>query len=88
MIPISDGMNVAAELAGLRGEMVAGFARLEGRLDLIASGQNRTEADVSNLQQRVSDLEARRIPIGPMAALSGAISAVVTVVAFVFQAMQ
>jgi hypothetical protein len=85
-------MNVAAEIAELRGEMAAGFARLEGQLNLINQTQQRTAQDVEDLESstdarfkvmedRVSALEARRWPIGSLAALSGVVSAAVAGVA-------
>lgn len=77
-----DGMNVAAALAVLRGEMAAGFARLEGQLNLISQAQDRTTEDLDELERRVADLEARRWPVGSVAALSGAVSAAVAVVGF------
>lgn len=85
-------MNVAAELAELRGEMAAGFARLEGQLNLINQTQQRTVQDVEDLEVstdarfkaldgRVSALEARRWPIASLTAVSGAVSAAVAGVA-------
>lgn len=83
----TDSMNVAAEIAELRGEMAAGFARLEGQLNLINQTQQRTAQDVKDLDaqtdarfkaldDRVSALESRRWPVGLIAATSGAVSAV------------
>lgn len=72
-----DGMNVSAEIASLRGEMAAGFARLEGQLNLINQSQSRTAQDVTNLEARVSALEARRWPVGVVATSSGVVSALV-----------
>ncbi|AKA61767.1 hypothetical protein SEA_MAIH_29 [Streptomyces phage Maih] len=81
---ISDasGVNVAAELAMLRGEMTTGFERIAGQLNLIAQAQTATATDVSELERRVTALEARRWPIGVIAAVSGAVSAVVAIGAF------
>lgn len=87
-----DATNVAAALAELRGEMTAGFARLEGQLNLINQAQTRntqdirdlevqTAAQVRALEDRVTALEARRWPVGVIAASSGAVSAVVAGVA-------
>lgn len=72
-----DGMNVSAEIASLRGEMAAGFARLEGQLNLINQSQSRTAQDVTNLEARVTALEARRWPVGVVATSSGVVSALV-----------
>jgi hypothetical protein len=81
----SGGVNIAAEIAMLRGEMMSGFTRLEGRLDLIASTQDRTARDVEDLQRRVTALEERRIPKGMLATMSGVVSAAVAAVAFLVQ---
>lgn len=78
----ADGMNVAAELAGLRGEMAAGFARLEGQLNLITQAQGQTAKDLSDLERRVDALEERRWPMASVAAVSGGVSTAVAVVAF------
>lgn len=86
---MADGdLNVAAALATLRGEMAAGFARLEGQLNLISQAQDNAAKDidavndrVESLEGRVSDLEARRWPMGPLMAITavvGAIAAVAT----------
>lgn len=83
-------MNVAAEIAELRGEMAAGFARLEGQLNLINQTQQRTAQDVEDLEVstearfkvvegRVAALEERRWPVGSMAVVSGVVSAAVAV---------
>lgn len=83
-MPISDAasVNVVAELAMLRGEMTTGFERIHGQLNMIAQAQTATAKDVSELETRVSALEARRWPIGVIATVSGAVSAVVAVGAF------
>jgi hypothetical protein len=78
-IPYSNELNVAAELAKLRGEMSTGFATIKGQLDTIAQAQNTTAQDVQDLDRRVAALEARRMPIPAVAAISGAVSAVVAV---------
>lgn len=83
-MPISDasGVNVAAELAMMRGEMTTGFEKIHGQLSLIAQAQNATAGDVAKLEGRVTALEARRWPIGVIAAVSGSVSAVVAAGAF------
>jgi len=83
-MPIQDtsGVNVAAELAMLRGEMTTGFEKIHGQLSLIAQAQNVTAGDVTELERRVSALEARRWPVGMIAAVSGVVSAVVAAGAF------
>ena len=81
---ISDasGVNVAAELAMLRGEMTTGFERIHGQLNMIAQAQTATAQDVAELEGRVAALEARRWPVGMIATISGLVSAVVAAGAF------
>jgi hypothetical protein len=79
--PNGDGA-VAVEIARLRGEMTTGFAEIKGQLDVIVQAQAANSQDIAELDKRVSALEARRWPIGSVAALSGAVSAVVAAVAF------
>ena len=67
---------MAVELAGLRGEMSTGFARLEGQINLLVQSSDSTRADVDSLDKRVSALEARRVPWGLVASVSGVVSAV------------
>jgi hypothetical protein len=74
-------VNVAAELAQLRGEMSTGFAQIVGRLDLIAHTTDSTRQDVDDLEERVAALESRRWPLTPIAVVSGVTSALVAVVA-------
>lgn len=76
-------MNVAAELAGLRGEMATGFERVQGQLALIAQAQSSAASDLEKLESRVTALESRRWPLGPMTAVSGVVSAVVAATAFI-----
>lgn len=73
---MSEDVNVAAELAALRGAMDVGFARVTGRLDLISEKQDRTTRDLEDLDERVTALEARRWPVGMIVAISGCMSAV------------
>lgn len=77
--------NVATELLHLRGDMREGFARIEGQLNLITQSQAQTAADIDKLDKRVTALEERRIPIGMLAAVSGAVSAVIAAVALMLQ---
>lgn len=83
-----DFRGLAIEMAGLRGAMNEGFARIEGRLDLIASSQDRFQRDLDDLdgaladvEKRVKALEDRRWPVGQMAAVSGVVGTVAAVAA-------
>lgn len=69
----------------MRGEMRAGFTRLEGQLALISQKQDSTAKDLDELESRVAALEARRVPWPLVAAVSGAVSAVGAVVGYLAQ---
>lgn len=84
-----DGLNVAAALAELRGEMAAGFERLDGKLNLISQAQANSARDIENtngrvtaLEARVTALEERRWPLVPVATASGVVSAVAAVATY------
>lgn len=76
--PTADSLNVAAELAKLRGEMTTGFAEIKGQLGQIAQAQDNTAKAVDDLEGRVSALEARRWPIGPLTVIAAVVSAAVS----------
>jgi polyhydroxyalkanoate synthesis regulator phasin len=85
-----DVTNVAAALATLRGEMAAGFERLDGKLNLISQAQatvakdiDAVSARVTTLEGRVTALEERRWPLGPVAAVSGVVSAIAAVAMYI-----
>jgi BMFP domain-containing protein YqiC len=80
-----ENLNVAAAFAQLRGEMSTGFAKLEGQLALLVQQGADARTDLDALERRVAALEARRVPLPVMAAVSGAVSAVVATVAFLVQ---
>ena len=73
---MNDGLNVAAELAGLRGDMNTGFARIEGQLGQLVQSDAQRQRDLDELEARVAALEARRVPWPLVAVVSGAVSAV------------
>jgi uncharacterized protein involved in exopolysaccharide biosynthesis len=81
-VPELGGVNIAAELAMLRGEMTTGFERIHGQLNLIAQAQTATADDVAELERRVNALESRRWPMASVATLSGVVSAAVAAGAF------
>lgn len=76
-----ESRDVALELERLRGTMEAGFARLDGRLDVVLQRTDRAEADVRQLRQdhdqdiadlrtKVQALEGRRFPLPVVGALA------------------
>jgi hypothetical protein len=79
--PDLGGLNVAAELASLRGEMSTGFAEVKGELKLIHQAQAAHTGDIDDLKVRVTALEARRWPLGVIGVLSAVVSAVVAAIA-------
>lgn len=81
----AEDLNVAAELALLRGLMDTGFATLQGSLNLIAQSHGQTTEELRSLDARVTSLEARRIPMGALTVVSGVVSAVIATGAFLVQ---
>lgn len=82
---MADDLNVAAELAGMRGAMDTGFAKIQGQLALLVQSGDRHDRDLTDLDRRVEALEARRVPLPLVAAVSGAVSAIGTVVGIMVQ---
>jgi hypothetical protein len=78
-------LNVAAELARLRGDMTTAFEHVKGQLALIAQAQGQDRTDLDDLNKRVMALEARRVPVPLLAAVSGAVSALVAAVALLLR---
>lgn len=80
----NDTGSVALELERLRGECMAGFATLTGKLDGIDAKLDRTAKDVEDLDERVKALEARRVPwplLSAMATAGGGLGALAAVLA-------
>lgn len=77
--------DMSTKLTGLRGDMQRGFTEISGRLDLIAQAQQGHTRQIEDLDERVTALEARRIPWPLVATLSGAVSALVAALALFVQ---
>ncbi len=69
--------GLALEISGLRGEMSTSFAKIEGQLGLLVASDIRRERDLAQLDQRVTALEARRVPWALVASVSTVASAAV-----------
>lgn len=83
---MADGdSGVAVELASLRGVMDTGFARLEGQINLLVHTSDDNRRDLNDLSDRVTALEARRVPWPLVVAVSGVMSTVVAALAFLAQ---
>ncbi|MFE6742356.1 hypothetical protein [Streptomyces tubercidicus] len=63
--------DVALELERLRGTVEAGFARLDGRLDLLAQRDDQTDKTLADHEQRLTTLERTRWPLPSLAVLIG-----------------
>ncbi|MCL6302943.1 hypothetical protein [Streptomyces kronopolitis] len=63
--------DVALELERLRGTVEAGFARLDGRLDLLAQRDDQTDKTLVDHEQRLAALERSRWPLPSLAVLIG-----------------
>lgn len=64
-----DPTDVALELAQLRGTVAAGFARLDGRLALLAQRHDQTDKQLDDHDNRLGHIEHRRWPLPSVAAL-------------------
>lgn len=67
-----DPTDVALELAALRGAVESGFARVDGRLDLLAQRDDQTDKQLDEHDARLDDLERARWPLPSLAVLAGA----------------
>ena len=67
-----DSHDVTLELERLRGAVDSGFARLDGRLDLLAQRDDQTDKQLADHEQRLAALERARWPLPSLAVLVGA----------------
>lgn len=67
-----DPHDVTLELERLRGAVDSGFARLDGRLDLLAQRDDQTDKALADHEQRLAALERARWPLPSLAVLVGA----------------
>ena len=79
------GQGVAAELAAMRGEFNTSLARIEGRIDLLVHMSSDASSELVGLDSRIVALEARRVPWALVTVLSGVMSALVALCAFLVQ---
>ncbi|WP_424891778.1 hypothetical protein [Streptomyces sp. XH2] len=63
--------SVAVELERLRGSVDTGFARLEGRLDVLLQRTTAAETDIAAMEARIAALEKARWPLPSLAAIVG-----------------
>ncbi|MFG3118707.1 hypothetical protein ACGF4C_30590 [Streptomyces sp. NPDC048197] len=63
--------DVALELERLRGSVEAGFARLDGRLDLLTQKNDQTDKTLDDHEQRLTALERARWPLPSLAVVIG-----------------
>ncbi|MEJ8653869.1 hypothetical protein WKI65_38985 [Streptomyces sp. MS1.AVA.3] len=68
----ADPHDVTLELERLRGSVESGFARLDGRLDLLAQRDDQTDKRLDEHDRRLDTLERARWPLPSLAALVGA----------------
>ncbi|RZU21750.1 hypothetical protein [Streptomyces sp. BK239] len=72
--------DVALELERLRGAVEAGFARLDGRLDLLTQRHDQTDERLDELESRVDALEDRRWPLPSIGAVTGLVGVTAAVI--------
>ncbi|MFF4701239.1 hypothetical protein [Streptomyces chattanoogensis] len=63
--------DVALELERLRGTVEAGFARLDGRLDLLTQKDDQADKTLDDHEQRLTALERARWPVPSIAVAIG-----------------
>ncbi|MBL1095168.1 hypothetical protein JK363_00475 [Streptomyces sp. 205] len=63
--------DVALELARLHSSVEAGFARLDGRLDLLTQKDDQTDKALADHEQRLAALERARWPLPSLAVIIG-----------------
>lgn len=67
--------SIAVTLAGLKGSVDTGFAKLDGRLDVALERQIGAEREIKELKQKFVQLEAKMYKLAIIAALVGGGSA-------------
>ncbi|MFB7452852.1 hypothetical protein [Streptomyces sp. NPDC056194] len=63
------GVAVAVELEKIRGELTAGFARVDGSLALLVQRGDQTDRQLADHETRLDQLERARWPLPSLAAL-------------------
>ncbi|MFE1773767.1 hypothetical protein [Streptomyces sp. NPDC059008] len=66
-----DPHDVALELERLRTAVETGFARIDGRLDLLAQRDDQTDKTLDDHEQRLTALERARWPLPSIAVAIG-----------------
>lgn len=69
-----DPNEVALELERLRGAVESGFARIDGRLDLLAQRDDQTDKTLDDHGRRLDSLERTRWPLPSVAVLVAAVA--------------
>lgn len=65
----AESASVGEQLAEMRGELRAGFARVDGSLALLVQRGDRTDKDLDGLRQDVEGLKRNRWPLPSIAVL-------------------
>jgi hypothetical protein len=65
-----EGAAVALELERLRGAVETGFARVDGRLELLVQRSNQTDRRVDDHEVRLDVVERGRWPLASVSALA------------------
>ncbi|WP_282792096.1 hypothetical protein [Streptomyces sp. CC224B] len=68
-IPTPSDPTVAVELEKIRGELAAGFARVDGSLALLVQRGDQTDRALADHEARLDALERARWPLPSLAAL-------------------
>ncbi|MFC9330114.1 hypothetical protein [Kitasatospora sp. NPDC057015] len=76
------GVEVAVKLEHIRGIMETGFARLNGRLDVVSTRIAQLEDEVATLREEMEAVQRSRWPLPSLAALTGIGALVLSVVVY------
>lgn len=72
--------RLALAVEQLRGTVETGFAAVRGDINVLATRESRNAADISELDDRVKDLESRRFPLPTIGGLCGVAAVLLSVV--------
>ena len=63
--------GIAIALAGLKGSVDTGFAKMNGRLDVALQRQETADREIKDLKRKLAQLEAKMYKLAVTAALIG-----------------
>lgn len=73
--------RLALALESLRGTVETGFATVRGDINLLARGEHHNTQRITDLEDDVEELKARRFPLPTIGGIMGVAGVIVSVVA-------